>query len=69
MNNNTPVLCRRLNLLGCLVALMAVVFLGVYFNTEAGPDSAYFLGGSYTCFIISVLSFGFSKIIELLMQR
>lgn len=67
--NNTPVLCRHLNILGGLVAMVAIVFLGVYFNTEAGPESAYFLGGSFTCFVISILSFGFSKIIELLINK
>ena len=67
-DNKTPVLSRHLNILGSLVALVAVIFLVVYFNTENGPDSAYFLGGSFTCFVIAILSFGFSKIIELIVN-
>jgi len=38
----------------------------VFFNIEDAHDAAYFLGSAFTFLIISILSFGFSKIIELI---
>ena len=65
--NNIPALSRHLNILGCLAILVAIIFFIVFFNVEELHNNAvYFIGGAYTFLVISVLSFGFSKIIELL---
>jgi hypothetical protein len=66
MNDSTPAISRHLNILGCLSILAAASFIAVFFNIEDMHGSVYFIGGSFTFLIISVLSFGFSKIIELL---
>lgn len=68
MNNNSPVLSRHLNIIGCLVALVAIIFFVVFFNIEDVHDAAYFLGGAFTFLIVSILTFGFAKIIELIDQ-
>lgn len=66
MNGKAPVLCNHLNILGLLAALVAVVFLVVYFNVEEEIEGTYFLAAALTFFVISILSFGFAKIIELI---
>ena len=66
MNSKTPVLSKHLNVLGLLATLIAVVFLVVYFNIEEEIDGTYFLAGALTFFIISILSFGFSKLVEMI---
>jgi hypothetical protein len=38
----------------------------VFFCIEDVHDAAYFIGGAFTFLIISILSLGFSKIIEML---
>ena len=64
--NNTPTLSRRLNILGGLTILLAFIFFTVFFSIEDVHDAAYFIGGAFTFLIISILSLGFSKIIEML---
>lgn len=64
--NDIPIISRHLNILGCLAILVAIIFFVVFFNIKEMMDAAYFIGGAFTFLIISILSFGFSKIIELL---
>ncbi len=64
--NNTLALSRRLNILGGLAILLAFIFFTVFFCIEDVHDAAYFIGGAFTFLIISILSLGFSKIIEML---
>lgn len=66
MNRKTPALCNHLNILGLLASLVAIVFLVVYFNIEVEIEGMYFLAAALTFFIISILSFGFAKLIELI---
>jgi len=64
--NDIPAMCRHLNISGCFAILVAIIFFVVFFNIKEMMDAAYFIGGAFTFLIISILSFGFSKIIELL---
>ncbi len=64
--NDIPIISRHLNILGCFAILVAIIFFVVFFNIKEMMDAAYFIGGAFTFLIISILSFGFSKIIELL---
>ena len=64
--NNTLAISRHLNILGCLAMLIAIIFFIVFFRIEDVHDATYFIGGAFTFLIISILSFGFSKVIELL---
>lgn len=64
--NDIPIISRHLNILGGLAILVAIIFFVVFFNIKEMMDAAYFIGGAFTFLIISILSFGFSKIIELL---
>ena len=64
--DDIPTISRHLNILGCFAILVAIIFFVVFFNIKEMMDAAYFIGGAFTFLIISILSFGFSKIIELL---
>jgi hypothetical protein len=64
--NKTPAISRHLNVLGCMAILVSIIFFIIFFNIEDVHNAVYFIGGAYTFLIISILSFGFSKIIELL---
>jgi len=64
--NNIPAISRHLNILGCLAILVSMIFFVVFFNIEDVHNAVYFIGGAYTFLIISILSIGFSKIIELI---
>jgi len=65
--NDTLILSRHLNILGCLAILVAILFFVVFFNNEEIHNNAvYFIGSAFAFLNISVLSFGFSKTFELL---
>jgi len=66
MDNKTPPICSHLNILGSSSILLAIVFLCIFLKIEDSHEGMYFLGALFTCLILVVLSFGFSKIFELL---
>src|SRR4030067_3212299 len=68
MFDKTPTLCRHLNILGFSTILLAFVFLFVFFHIDNDQEGLYFLGAMFTCLVLVILSFGFSKIIEILYQ-
>jgi hypothetical protein len=68
MENKSPPVCNHLNILGASSVILAIIFLCVFLNIKDSHESMYFLGALFTCLILVILSFGFSKIFDLLYQ-
>lgn len=68
MDKSTKHTILSLNILGIFCALLSLSFLFVFFYIGDKGDSTYYLGSFFTSLIVTILSFGFAKIISLLTQ-
>ena len=68
MDRSTQHTIMSLNILGLLCAILSIIFLFVFFYIGDEGDTTYYLGSFFTSLIVTILSFGFARIIGILSQ-
>ena len=55
-----------MNASGILAGVLSILFLIALFYLDDGLEDIYYLGSFFTSLVITILSFGFARVIDLL---